>query len=66
MFHEIASALAGFVLIMAVLFVVGDALGLLGKPFAKITWAINWMDDLPDMLISHVLHRPTRHRKAHV
>jgi hypothetical protein len=37
MFHELASAFAGFVLLQTVTFIVGDALGLLGKPFGKIT-----------------------------
>jgi hypothetical protein len=67
MIYEWASSFAGLVLIEGVLFIVGDALGLLGEPVGKIKSIAHWVVDVPDKLFTHVFHhKPTRHNKAHI
>ena len=67
MFHELVSAFAGLVLIQGVLFIVGDALGLLGERFAKTKVIVNWMADMPGTLANDLFSRtPRRHYKVHV
>jgi hypothetical protein len=51
MFHELASAFGGFVLIQGAIFIVGDALGLLGERFEKTKVIVNWMADLPEIVV---------------
>jgi hypothetical protein len=58
--YELASAGAGFVIILAVQFVVCDALGLLGGPFCKTRAIIDQLIDLPDKF-AHYLSATTHH-----
>jgi hypothetical protein len=41
MFYEFAGAFAGWLLMLTMQFILGDALGLLGKPFGKLMRIIN-------------------------
>ena len=62
MFYELVSAFASFVLIQAAIFIVGDALGLLGERFGKTTVIVNWMADMPETLVGYFFsHTPKRH-----
>ena len=66
MFHELASAFAGFVLIQGTIFVVGDALGLLGERFAQTKSIGNWIADLPETLLFYFFsHVPKHYYKPH-
>jgi hypothetical protein len=60
MIYELASAGAGFVMILAVQFVLCDALGLLGRPFCKTRAIINRLINLPDKF-AHYLSATTHH-----
>ena len=67
MIHELVSAFAGFVLIQGAIFIVGDALGLLGERLAKTKVVVNWMADMPETLVGYfVSHTPRRHYKVHL
>jgi hypothetical protein len=67
MFHELVSAFAGFVLMQVAIFIVGDALGLLGERFEKTRSIANWMADIPEALVSYFFSRtPKYQHKVHL
>ena len=67
MVHELASAFAGFVLLQGAIFIVGDALGLLGERFEKTKEIANWMADMPETLLAYFfIHTPKGQYKPHL
>jgi hypothetical protein len=67
MFHELASAFAGFVLVQGAIFIVGDALGLLGERFVQTKSIGNWTADLPGTLAGYLFSHIPKHRyKPHL
>jgi hypothetical protein len=67
MFHELASAFAGFVLVQGAIFIVGDALGLLGGRFEKTKVIVNWMADIPETFVGYFFsHALKHHYKPHL
>jgi predicted cation transporter len=61
MIHELVSAFAGLVLIQVTVFIVGDALGLLGERFAKTKVIVNWMAEIPEILVGYFFSSTTKH-----
>ena len=67
MFHEWVGAFAGFVLMQVAIFIVGDALGLLGERFEKTRSLANWVADIPEALVRYFSSRtPKYQHKVHL